>query len=172
MTYSAMCLALMIVLPFFTGNKQDLGNALCLMHIPALLCGFLCGWYWGAAVGFIGPLFRTLLIGKPPFPAVAVPMAFELCTYGFIAGLLYKLLPKKLPFIYVSLISAMLGGRIVGGIAKFVVMTGILGKEYLFGTFLTSYFVVSLPGMAIQIVLIPILVFALSRAGLVPAEKK
>ena len=55
MVFAALCLALALVLPFLTGQIPQIGSALCPMHIPVLLCGFLCGWPWGLAVGFIAP---------------------------------------------------------------------------------------------------------------------
>ena len=113
LTYAAMCLALALLLPFLTGQNQKLGSMLCLMHIPVLLCGFLCGWPWGLAVGFIAPLLRSVIFGMPPMPVVAVPMAFELATYGVAAGFLYRKFPKTIPGIYASLVIAMITGRIV-----------------------------------------------------------
>lgn len=46
-TYAALYLALAMVLPFVTGQIPEIGSMLCPMHIPALLCGFMCGWLWG-----------------------------------------------------------------------------------------------------------------------------
>ena len=51
LTYSAICLALCLVLPFLTGQIPQIGSALCPMHLPVLLAGFLCGPWWAAAVG-------------------------------------------------------------------------------------------------------------------------
>ena len=85
LTYSALCLALAMVLPFLTGQVPEIGSMLCPMHIPALLCGFLCGWPWGLAVGFLSPLLRSMF-GMPPI-WVAIPMAFEMATYGAVSGL-------------------------------------------------------------------------------------
>ena len=82
----ALILALAMVLPFLTGQIPEIGSMLCPMHIPALLCGFMCGWPWGLAVGFISPLLRSMS-GMPPI-WIAIPMAFEMATYGAIAGLL------------------------------------------------------------------------------------
>ena len=79
LTYSALCLALAIVLPFLTGQIPQIGSMLCPMHIPALLCGFLCGWQYGAVVGFVSPLLRMLMFGMPPV-YVAIAMAFELAA--------------------------------------------------------------------------------------------
>lgn len=100
LTLAAMCLALAIVLPFLTMQIPQIGQALSPMHIPALLCGFICGPFWGAAVGFVAPLLRHLMFGMPPL-MTAIAMAFELAAYGFFAGLFYKILPKKIPYIYV-----------------------------------------------------------------------
>ena len=108
LTYSALFLALAMVLPFLTGQIPEIGSMLCPMHIPALLCGFMCGWPWGLAVGFISPLLRSMS-GMPPI-WIAIPMAFEMATYGAIAGLLYRKLPKTGWRIYASLISAMVAG--------------------------------------------------------------
>ena len=113
LTYSALYLAIALVLPFLTGQIPQIGSMLCPMHIPALLCGFVCGWPWGLAVGFIAPLLRSALFGMPTMFPAAVAMAFELAAYGAVAGLLYRVLPKRTGCIYVALIAAMVAGRLV-----------------------------------------------------------
>lgn len=76
---SALMLALALVLPYFTGGIPAIGNLLLPMHLPVLLCGFLCGGPWGALVGFIAPLMRSVLTGGfPPMFPTALAMAFEL----------------------------------------------------------------------------------------------
>ena len=165
LAYAALCLALALVLPFLTGQNQQLGSMLCLMHIPVLLCGFLCGWPWGLAVGFIAPLLRSVAFGAPPMPTVAVPMAFELAAYGAIAGFLYRKFPKKIYGIYVSLIIAMIGGRVVWGIAK-LIMARITGTEFTYFASVAQAFVTALLGIAIQLILIPAIVYALDKAGM------
>ncbi|MBQ1235762.1 MAG: ECF transporter S component, partial [Oscillospiraceae bacterium] len=124
---SAMFLALAFVLPFLTGQIPQIGSMLCPMHIPVLLCGFFCGAPWGLAVGFLAPIFRSLIFGMPPMFPTAVCMAFELATYGFIAGLLYSKLPRNRGSVYVSLISAMVIGRVVWGLMMMLCM-GIKGS--------------------------------------------
>ena len=114
LTYSALCLTLAMVLPFLTGQVPEIGSMLCPMHIPALLCGFLCGWPWGLAVGFLSPLLRSMF-GMPPI-WVAIPMAFEMATYGAVSGWLYRKLNGRGGRIYLSLITAMLAGRLVWGL--------------------------------------------------------
>ena len=122
LTLSAMFLALAFVMPFVTGQIQQIGAMLCPMHIPVLLCGFLCGAPWGLAVGFIAPLFRSFVVGMPLLFPGAVCMAFELAMYGFLAGILHSKLPKKKIYVYVSLIIAMIMGRLVWGMAMFSCM--------------------------------------------------
>ena len=95
MILAALFLALAYVMPFLTGQIPEIGAKLCPMHIPVLLCGFICGPFWGLAVGFIAPLLRSLTLGMPPMFPTALCMAFELATYGLICGITYRLLPKK-----------------------------------------------------------------------------
>jgi riboflavin transporter FmnP len=83
---SAICLALCMVLPLLTGQIQQIGNMLAPMHLPVLLCGFLCGWPGGLAVGFIAPLLRFAVFGMPPIFPTGIAMAFELATYGTVCG--------------------------------------------------------------------------------------
>ena len=168
-TYSAMCIALAIVLPFITANNQQLGNMLCLMHIPVLLCGFLCGWQYGFAVGAVSPILRSLIVGAPPMFPIAFAMAFELAAYGLVAGLLYKLLPKKPLNIYVSLVAAMVSGRIVWGAVKFII-AGLTSSSFPFSVFIASAVTNAVPGIILHIVLVPIIVMVLKRAKLVPAD--
>ena len=160
---AALCLALCLVLPFLTGQIPQIGSALAPMHLPVLLAGFLCGPWWALAVGLIAPPLRYVLFGMPPFPAFAA-MAFELGTYGLIAGLLYRHLPKKTSNIYVSLVGAMLAGRAVWGIAMTVIM-GLKGSAFGWAAFVSGAFVGAVPGIIVQLVLIPVLVVALQKAG-------
>lgn len=164
MVLAAMFLALAYVLPFLTGQIQEIGSMLCPMHIPVLLCGFICGWPWGIVVGFSAPLLRSMILTMPPLFPKAVCMAFELATYGAIAGILYKVLPKKKRNIYVSLIVAMIAGRLVWGAAMFICL-GIQGGSFGFSAFLAGAVTNAIPGIIIQIILIPILVMALEKAG-------
>ncbi len=160
---SAVCLALCMVLPFLTGQIPQIGSALSPMHIPVLMCGLLCGWQYGLAVGFIAPLLRFLLFGMPPIMPTGLAMMFELAAYGAFSGMLLKLLPKKLPFLYVSLIGAMLGGRIVWGIVRFVLGL-IVGPTFTFPAFLSGAFVSAVPGIICHILLVPPVVMGIRRA--------
>lgn len=157
---AAFFLALAYVMPFVTGQIPTVGAMLCPMHLPVLLCGFLCGPIWGAAVGFIAPLFRSLTLGMPPLFPTALCMALELAAYGAVAGLMHKLLPRKKPFIYCSLLVAMLVGRLVWGVAMFVCIA-LNGESFTLAAFLAGAFTNAIPGIVLQILLIPVLVIFL-----------
>lgn len=163
MTLAAVCLALCMVLPFLTANIPEIGSALCPMHIPVFLCAFLCGPWWAVGVGAVAPLLRFLLVGMPPVFPTGLAMCFELASYGLIAGLLYQKLPKKAAGIYAALVAAMLGGRIVWGIAR-VIMSGVSGASFTWAAFMAGAFTNAVPGMILHIVLIPVIVIALQKA--------
>ncbi len=164
LVYSAMFLAMALLLPFLTGQMQSFGASLCPMHIPVLLCGFICGGPCGAAVGFAAPLMRHFIFGMPLLWS-AIPMAFELAVYGLCAGLLYSLLPKKAVFTYITLISSMLAGRVIWGAVSFL-LAGLRETSFSFTAFWLTAFAQSVPGMVLQIILVPIIVLALKRAKL------
>ena len=94
LVYAGVALALAMLLPLLTGQIQQIGNALCPMHIPVFLCGFLCGWPYGVIVGAIAPILRFAIFGMPVLMPAGIAMAFELAAYGFVSGILYKKLPK------------------------------------------------------------------------------
>ena len=166
LTCAALCLALALVLPFLTGQIPQIGQALSPMHIPVFLCGFLCGWPWGLVIGFLAPLLRSLLFGMPVIFPNACAMAFELAAYGFFSGLLYKLLPKKTVCIYITLLVSMVCGRIVWGLARYV-FAGLQGSSFTFAAFLAGAVTNAVPGIILHIVLVPLIVLALQKAGLV-----
>ena len=156
LTYAALYLAIALALPFITGQIPEIGKALCPIHIPALLCGFMCGWPWGMAVGFIAPLLRSVLFGMPALFPSAVAMAFELAAYGGMAGFLYEKLPRKPWTTYLVLIVSMVAGR----------LAGLTGSTFTVALFLAGAVMNAIPGIILQLVLIPILVMAMDRAGL------
>ena len=162
LTLCAMFLALAFVMPFLTGQIPQIGSMLCPMHIPVILCGFFCGAPWGFCVGLIAPIFRSFTLGMPPMFPTALCMAFELAAYGFAAGYLHNKLPKKKICVYASLLSAMIIGRIVWGVTMFGCM-GFDTSKFGFSAFLTGAVLNAVPGMALQIVLIPIVVIALEK---------
>ena len=164
MVFAALFLALACVIPELTMRIPRLGAMLCPMHIPVLLCGFICGWYWGLPVGLVAPLLRSLLTGgvAPALFPNAICMAFELAAYGTIAGLMHKLLPRKKPYIYCSLLVAMIVGRIVWGASMFICLSAS-GSAFTFAAFIAGAFTNAIPGIIIQIVLVPIIVMILDN---------
>lgn len=165
LTLSAMFLALCMILPVITGGVPQIGNAISPMHIPVLICGFVCGWQYGAAVGFIAPLMRSLLFSMPPMYPIAVSMAFELAAYGILCDLLYKAFPKKNVYIYPALIISMLGGRAVWGIARYI-MAGLSGSEFSMAMFVAGAFTQAVPAIICHILLVPPVVMAFKKTKL------
>lgn len=162
MVLSAMMLALTQVLPLFTAQNPQLGNALCLMHIPVLLCGFFCGPWYGMAVGFIAPLLRYAVFGMPQLMPTGIGMCFELAAYGLTAGILYRILPAKKVYVYVSLIGAMLVGRGIWGAVR-TILFGLGKSEFGWAAFMSGAFINAIPGIILQIVLIPLLMISLEK---------
>ena len=171
MILSALFLALAYVMPFLTGQIPEVGSMLCPMHIPVLLCGFICGPVWGATVGVAAPLFRSLTLGMPPLFPTALCMAFELAAYGAVSGLAHKFLPRKKPFIYCSLIIAMVVGRIIWGAAMFICL-GLSGGSFTFAAFIAGAITNAIPGIIVQIILIPILVMLLESSQIFKSHLK
>lgn len=161
-TLSAVFMALSYVLPFLTGQIPEIGSMLCPMHIPVILCGFVCGAPRAALIGFIVPLLRSVTLGVPVLFPNAVSMAFEIATYGFVVGILYRIFPKKTPYIYFSLIVSMVTGRLVWGAVQ-LLCVGLNTAKFPFSAFWAGAVVNALPGIIIQIILIPILVVALEK---------
>ena len=160
---AAVCLALCLVLPFLTGQIPEIGSMLSPMHIPVLLCGFVCGPAWAAVVGAVAPLLRFLLFGMPPLFPAGVAMCVELATYGAVSGVLYRVLPRKPLSVYASLLCAMLAGRIVWGVVR-VALTGLTGSAFTWSAFMAGAFTQAIPGIILHIVLIPVIVLALQKA--------
>ena len=147
----ALFLALALVLPFFTGHIPQIGAMLCPMHLPILLAGFVCG---------------------GPVGAVAIAMAFELLTYGLVSGIMYRKVFKKqtVGTLYGSLLIAMVAGRIVWGIVK-VILSGIAADAgaFTFAAFISGALLNAIPGIVVQLILVPAVVVALQKAKLIEA---
>lgn len=162
--FSGVCLALCLLLPFLTANSQSLGNILCLMHIPVLLCGFISGWQYGFVVGATAPILRNWLFGMPPFPTVAVPMMAELAVYGLLTGLLYKFFAKKMGYVYLNLTISLVAGRMVSVLVKYV-LYALDQTQFSLTTVLKMNFITTLPGVALQLALVPTVLYALKKGG-------
>ena len=163
---SAMFMAVGLILPFFTGQIPQIGNMMLPMHLPVLLCGLICGWQYGAIVGFVLPLFRSALFYAPA-PPMCYVMAFELAAYGAVVGFLYERSRWQcVVALYRCLIAAMLGGRVVWAVAR-VILSGVSGQAFTWQMFLSGAFLTAIPGIILQLVFIPAGMVALDRTGLV-----
>lgn len=161
---SALFMALGLVLPFITMQIPAIGKMLCPMHIPIMLCGVFCGWEYGLIVGFITPLLRGVLFGMPALLPNGVAMAFELATYGFIIAVMIKLLSKKILNTYVALITSMICGRIIWGLARYIlVFAGLAPNGFTWQMFVAGALTDAIPGIIIQLVIIPPLVAVLRK---------
>ncbi len=157
-----MFLAIGIILPFFTGQIPQIGNMLLPMHIPIFLCGFICGWQYGGLVGLITPLLRSFLLGAPPLYPNAISMCVELAVYGITCGLLYNLFKRKnVASIYLSILPAMIVGRIMWGIMQLLLL-GFKDIPFSWTMFISGAFLNAIPGIIIQLILIPLVVSAIN----------
>lgn len=139
------------------------------MHIPVLICSLVVGWKYGLAIGLLLPITRSLLFLFPPLYPNAVGMTFELAAYGFFAGFIYEKLPKthlnRFVWLIISLLAAMIFGRIVWGAAS-LVLYGLRGEAFTLGLFIGGAFINAIPGIIAQLVLIPAIVAALEKADI------
>lgn len=166
MVIAAVCIALCVVLPMAFHMIPNAGSVMLPMHIPVLLCGLICGWPFGLVCGLAGPLLSSVLTGMPP-AAVLPSMMVECAVYGLVSGLMLLFVRTKNVYadLYISMVVAMLVGRIIGGAAKALLFApGSMSMTI----WATSYFVTGLPGIAVQLAIIPSIVFALMKAKIVP----
>ena len=165
MILAAMMLALSWLMPFLAALNPTIAKIISPMHIPIFLCGFLCDLPWSPIVGFAAPLLRSLTTGMPALYPNALAMSFELATYGLVTTLLIRMLPDRPLSVYLSLIGAMLAGRLVWGVAS-LALYGLGGTPFTFQMFLAGAFINASPGIAVHIVVIPAIILALRRAKL------
>ena len=161
---AALCIALCVVLPIAFHAIPNAGSIFLPMHIPVLLCGLICGWPFGLICGVLGPLLSNLTFQMPP-AAMLPSMMVECAVYGAVSGLLMRYVRTKhaVADLYISLISAMVLGRVVAGLAKSLIFTPGTAPF----AWVTTSLVTGIPGIVIQLVLMPILVLALTRAKLI-----
>lgn len=164
LVFSGVCLALCMILPLITGQIPEIGSQLAPMHIPVLLCGFVCGWPSALLVGLIAPPLRFLLFGMPPLFPSGVGMMAELAVYGAASGLLYRRFPRNVRGLYLSLILAMLLGRLAWGAVRYL-LTAFGTSAFTLHAFLAGALLNAWPGILCQLLVIPPVVRALEKAG-------
>lgn len=166
LTLSALFLALGLVLPLITGQIPQIGKMLLPMHIPVLLCGMVCGAPYGAVCGLLGPMLSSILTSMPT-AALMPAMMVECAAYGLTTGLMLRLVRtgKTYADLYLSLVAAMLVGRLVSGVTKALFF---MAGQYTMQAWIAASFVTALPGIVLQLAVVPSIVYYLMRAGLIP----
>ena len=166
--FCGLCIALCVVLPMAFHTIPNAGSIILPMHIPVLICGLICGWHFGLLCGVTGPLLSSLLTGMPP-AAMLPSMMVELAVYGAVTALMMKLVKTKKIYLdlYISLITAMLAGRVAAGIVKAVMLSA---TGFTFKMWITAHFVTALPGILIQLLFIPSIYVAPQAAKIIPAR--
>ena len=164
--FTAICIALCVVLPIAFHAFPNGGSVFSPMHIPALLCGLICGAKYGLLCGLLGPLLSSLLTGMPG-PAYMPQMMIELAAYGFFTGLLSSVIRTGRGFadLMISLIAAMLIGRVIAGVSRALIFAG---GSYSMSAWIASYFLNAVPGIVMHLILIPAVIYALQKARLIP----
>ncbi len=165
--FTALGIAIGIVLPFAFHAVPNGGRVFLPMHIPVLICGLVCSWKYGAICGIVAPLLSSLFTGMPAV-AVLPSMLFELATYGLLSGILISVIKTKNRYLNISLslIGAMIGGRIVAGLLNSLIFSvGTYSAEI----WISASFITALPGIIIQLALIPTLVFSLEKSRVMQA---
>ena len=171
LVFSAMFLCIALLLPFLTGQIPQVGKMLLPMHIPVILCGMICGWQYGLSVGFIAPILRGVIFANPLLFPTGIIMAFELAGYGFFAGLIFSITnTQNISKVYISLITSMIAGRIVKCIVQFFVL-GFTDEGFVFTAFIAGAFTNAVPGIILQIILIPLIMLTLQKLHLVSFKK-
>ncbi len=156
MVLSAMFFAIGIVLPFVTMQIPMIGNMLLPMHIPVLLCGFVCGAPYGALIGVLLPWCRYLLFGQPILMN-AICMSVELMVYGLVFGFFGGKWRSKQSGVIYALFAAMVLGRTVWGATAFVVYS-LFNTPFTLRIFLLQSFIYAIPGIFLQLFIIPVII--------------
>lgn len=160
---SGLFIAIGVVLPLAFHAVEGAGNIFLPMHIPVLISGFFLDWPFALVIGILTPFLSSLITGMPPFFPVMVFMIFELAIYGVMVSLLYRKYEKS---IYISLIISMICGRIVAGIIVWILTTFFMVQLPKPIIFIKGAIIKGLPGIIIQLIFIPIVVFAIEKSNL------
>ncbi len=162
LVYSSLFIALGVLIPqiFHLTGGPALGGIFLPMHFPVLIAGFLCGPITGLVTGIVSPLLSSAVTGMPPVPRLWF-MIVELAVYGITSGVLYFKMKKN---IFLSLAAAMVLGRLAYGIV-FLVVVNLFGITLPFGLGLAASLAKGVPGIFLQIIIIPIVIRALERSS-------
>ena len=167
LVFTAVCAALCVVLPMAFHAVPNGGTVFLPMHIPVLLCGLICGWQYGLLCGILGPLVSSLVTGMPP-AAILPGMMVECGMYGCVGGLLMERIFTGSLYadLYLCLPVVMLAGRVISGIVKALIFNPGVSPF----AWVTTSLVTGIPGIITQLLLMPLVIYALTRARVIPAR--
>lgn len=163
--FTALCIAIGFIL-VQTGKMIPTANAnsiLLPMHIPVLICGLVCGMRYSVIAGVSLPLVNFFLTGMPILYPIGLSMIFELATYGLVIALLFKVTKGN---VIISLLGSMIAGRIVYGIVA-TILYNFSNIPFGFSIFISGAFITALPGIVIQLLIIPLIWKSLKKSNLV-----
>lgn len=152
-----------VLLPWFFGGVRIFGMGLLPMEFPVLLCGMICGAGYGGVVGAVVPILYALIFNTMSVYPLGVATVAELCAFGVLCGVLYKVMRQN---VFVSLLLAMFSGRTVFAVVYYYLLRSE-GVIYTAERFINGEFLNVLPGIAIQIIFIPLIVLILNKTGIV-----
>ncbi len=172
LTLTAMFLAMGFILPMLTGQIPQIGSSLLPMHIPVFLCALICGEKYAAPMAFVLPILRSLIFARPNMYPEAISIAFEMATYALVAGILYNRSKWKcMRSLVLSLLSAMLVGRAVRCAVQLSLL-GMAGMNFSFSGFFAGVIVAGIPGIALQLAVIPSVMLMLHKTKPVRLKKE
>ncbi len=161
MIVSAMMVALAVVLPM-AFHTVGLGSKFLPMFLPLLLNGFLSSWPWATLAAVIAPWISAVLTGMPPiYPPVALVMSCEGAVLAGVASVLYRAFHSR---VWPALLCAIILSR-----ATSFLLTWLFASKFRLpgGLAAGAMILEGLPGVVLQVVLIPIVLKSLhQRKGL------
>ncbi len=163
LSYTAIFLAMGMVLPMLFGQIPQIGSMLLPMHIPVFLATFVVGPIYATPMAIVLPLLRSLLFGRPDMYPEAIAISLELATYAVVAGILYNALRiRSLPRVHLSMLPSIVIGKVVRGLME-ALLLGLKAQPFVLKTFLSGVVLYSLPGIILQLVAVPFLMQFLYR---------
>ena len=138
------------------------------MHLPVMLCGFFAGPAAGLISGAASPAISAALTGMPA-TAMLPFMTIELAVYGFSAGLIKNTLGTD-RLMMLKVLAVQVSGRAVRAIAILLAFY-VLGLKMIAPAVIWNSIIAGLPGIAIQLIIIPAAVYAVNRAGKADSDR-
>jgi len=156
---NAMIMALGLTLPM-AFHAVGLGSKFTPMLLPLLLNGFLSPLGWAVLIGGLTPLVSSLTTGMPPlYPPVAVVMSVECMVLAATARFVYCATRGR---VWPAAVAAVVCGRAVSLSLSWLVASYLDLPQRLS---VAASFVQGLPGIALQLSVVPLIVVLIHRRG-------